>query len=163
MKAAMIYYSLEGNMEYIAKRICQKTGADIIKLTPSKEYPTGKISKFIWGGKSVTFGEKPSLLNEKIKLEEYDTLIIGSPIWAGTFTPPINTFLYEYEISDKNIILVATHAGGGGEKSFQKMRGLLANNEILGTFEFKNPTHTKDESVEEKLDQILQLLQKASQ
>ncbi len=159
MKTAFIYYSLEGNMEYIVNKISDKNTVDNIKLIPSKEYPTGKISKFIWGGKSATFGEKPKLTNENIEIDQYDTLIIGTPIWAGTFTPPINTFLHDYKINGKKIILIATHAGGGAEKCFTKMKELLKENTILDTIDFKNPAKSQDNIQEEKLNKINQYLQ----
>jgi Flavodoxins len=158
MKTAIIYYSLEGNMDYIAKRIGDETEADLYRLVPKKEYPTGKISKFFWGGKSVTFGEKPELLNDSINLDDYDTLIIGSPIWAGTFAPPLNTFFHNYKINSKNIILVATHSGGGGEKCFTKIKQLLNDNTILGAFDFQDPARSKDANIDHKLNQIKKLL-----
>lgn len=161
MKTAIIYYSLEGNMEYIAKKIAKDNIVDMIKLVPSKEYPTGKFSKYFWGGKSVTFGEKPKLLNDKIILEQYDTLIIGTPIWSGTFTPPLNTFLHDYKIYGKKIILVATHAGGDPSRCFTKMKEFLKDNNILTTIAFKNPINSQDKSeVEEKINDIKLILQK---
>jgi flavodoxin len=158
MKTAIVYYSLEGNMDYLAKRIASDHAADLYKLIPKKEYPTGKISKFVWGGKSATFGEKPNLVNEKINLEKYDTLIIGSPIWAGTFAPPLHTFFHDYSISRKNIILVASHSGGGAEKCFTKMKEHLEGNAIKETFQFINPLLLQDESTDEKIKQIRQLI-----
>lgn len=160
MKTAIIYYSLEGNMDYIAKRIGDENKCDLYRLIPKKEYPTGKISKFFWGGKSVTFGEKPALLNDKININEYDTIIIGSPVWAGTYAPPLNTFFHDYKIQSKNIILVATNSGGEAVKCFTKMRQQLNNNTILGTFDFHDPALSKDANLDNKLSQIRILLNK---
>lgn len=158
MKTAVIYYSLEGNMDYISKEIARDNVADLCRLLPEKEYPTGKISKYIWGGKSVTFGERPKLVNEEIDLKKYDTLIIGSPIWAGTFTPPLNSFFHDYNISSKNIILVVTHAGGGADKCISKMKEQLKGNIFINTFQFTNPLILQDENTKEKINQIRQLI-----
>lgn len=145
-------------MDYLAKRIASDNAADLYRLAPKKEYPAGKVSKFIWGGKSATFGEKPKLINEKIDLEKYDTLIIGSPVWAGTLTPPLNTFFHDYSISGKNIILLVSHSGGGADKCFAKMKEHLEGNVIKETFQFVNPLLQQDESTEEKIKQIRQLI-----
>lgn len=158
MKTALIYYSLEGNMDYIAKEIANNQDVKLYRLTPEKEYPKGKFSKYIWGGKSVTFGERPKLINMKIELDEFDTLIIGSPVWAGTFTPPINTFLHDYHISGKKIILVATHAGGGADKCFAKMKELLNENEIIKTFDFVDPLKKQNDSTMDKIQEIRKLI-----
>ncbi|WP_170254008.1 flavodoxin family protein [Acetobacterium paludosum] len=154
MKTAVIYYSLEGNMEFVAKKIGGNHAADLIRLIPKKEYPTGKVSKYVWGGKSATFGERPKLVNETIDLEKYDTLIIGSPVWAGTFTPPVHTFLHDYSISGKNIILVATSMSGEAEKCLAKMKDYLQDNNIMETFQFVEPLHQKDAGLDEKIRQI---------
>ena len=50
MKSIVIYYSLDGNTKYAAGKIADRLGADLIQLIPAKEYPTGKISKYFWGG-----------------------------------------------------------------------------------------------------------------
>ena len=59
MKTAVVYYSLEGNTEFTANIIAETLDSDIIKLEPKKAYPTGKISKFVWGGKSAMMSETP--------------------------------------------------------------------------------------------------------
>lgn len=158
MKTAIIYYSLEGNMDYISKKISSDNLADLYRLIPEKEYPTGKIRKFIWGGKSVTFGERPKLINQAIDLSKYNTLIIGSPVWAGTFAPPLKSFFYNYSINGKNVILVATHSGGGADKCFQNMKENLKDNVIMKEFQFVNPIILKDDNTDEKINQIRQLI-----
>ncbi len=158
MKTAIIYYSLEGNMDYIAKRIALDDAADLYRLIPKKEYPTGKVSKYVWGGKSATFGENPTLANEKFDLDKYDTLIIGSPVWAGRTAPPLNSFFADYKICGKNIILVATCASGSTDKLFAKMKEHLQDNEIKGTYTFVEPLHSQEKSINEKISEIRKLI-----
>lgn len=155
MKTAVIYYSLEGNTEFIAKKIAEKTQGDMIKLVPEKNYPTGKISKFFWGGKSVMFGEKPKLKNTPIDVESYDRIFIGTPIWAGKFTPPINTFLNTCKIRGKDIILFACHGGGGADKCFNKMKDILKDNNIIGTYDFVDPFLHNVEDWDAKVEKII--------
>ncbi|KNZ41294.1 flavodoxin family protein [Acetobacterium bakii] len=158
MKTAIIYYSLEGNMDSIAQKIGSAHTADLYRLIPQKEYPTGRISKYFWAGKSATFGEKPKLVNETIDWEKYDTLIIGGPVWAGTFAPPIHTFLKDYSIRGKQIILIATHAGGGADKCFAKMKEYLKDNVIVETFQFVNPLTVKDPGTDKSIEKIQKLI-----
>ena len=65
MKKAIVYYSMSGNTDYVAKYISDKIDADLIKIEPKKEYPNKGIKKFLWGGKSAVMGETPAL-------EQYD-------------------------------------------------------------------------------------------
>jgi flavodoxin len=155
---AIIYYSLDGNTDFIAQKIATKIGAELIRLTPKKEYPTGKVSKFIWGGKSVTFGEKPKLVNEVIDLKKFDTLIIGTPIWAGKFAPPLNTFFHANEIKGKDIFLFACNMGGGSEKCFLKMKAMLSDNNIIGTMDFVDPLTTPKDDTDTKIEEIFNVI-----
>jgi flavodoxin len=139
VKSAVIYYSLTGNTSLVAKMIAERIEADIIKLKPEKEIPSTGAGKYFMGGKSVMLNEKPKLINEELNLENYDTLIIGTPIWAGSITPPINTFLSENVIKDKRIFLFATHSPGTNtEKCFAKMKEKLTRNRTIETVGFED-------------------------
>ncbi|MCH5304733.1 MAG: flavodoxin family protein, partial [Ruminococcus sp.] len=61
MKTAIVYYSMSGNTEFIAKKIADKISADLIKIEPEKAYPSKGLRKFIWGGKSAFMGDTPKL------------------------------------------------------------------------------------------------------
>ena len=61
MKIALVYYSLDGNTAFAAEKIGLRLEADIIRLKPVKEYPTEKIAKYFWAGKSASFQESPKL------------------------------------------------------------------------------------------------------
>ena len=158
MKTSFIYYSLEGNMDYIAKEVADNLDIKLCRLTLEKDYPKGKFGKYFWGGKSATFGERPKLSSIITGLSECDTLILGTPVWAGTCTPPMNTFLHDYPVSGKNIILVATHAGGGTDKCFSKMKEVLSENKIIHTFDFVNPLTTHNDRTAEKILEIRNLI-----
>lgn len=137
MKSVVVYYSLTGNTSLIARMIAERIGADLIKLKPEKEIPSTGASRYFWGGLSVMSNEKPNLLNDNLNLDGYDTLIIGTPIWAGSFTPPINTFLSDYTIKDKKIYIFATHSPGSKtEKCFTKMKSKLIRNRVKETVGF---------------------------
>jgi len=139
VKSVVIYYSLTGNTSLVAKMIAERIGADIIELKPEKEIPSTGASKYFWGGKSVMLNEKPKLLNDNINVESYDTLIIGTPIWAGSMTPPMNTFLSENMIKDKRVFLFATHSPGtNAGKCFAKMKEKLIRNRINETVGFED-------------------------
>lgn len=145
MKTVVIYFSLEGNTQYVADKIAECIGADTLRLEPIKDYPTGKISKFFWGGKSVVFGEKPKLVSYDFIASKYDRVIIGTPIWAGSFTPPIKTFIEDNDLSHKKIALYACHSGGGAEKCFNKLKKELGTVDVVATLELMNPGHNQQE------------------
>ena len=154
MKTLIVYYSLEGNTEWVAQKLAENTKADVLRLVPKKEYPKEGFKKFFWGGKSVVFGEKPVLEEYQLSLGDYDKIVIGSPIWAGSYTPPIKTFLADNKIEGKNIYLFICHSGGGAQKCFQKLSEELKNNKIISTIDFNNPKIKPDVNVEKQLKEF---------
>lgn len=125
MNAVMIYYSLEGNTESAARAISDILGCDILRIEPKKEYPTGKVTKFLWGGKSAVMSETPELKPYSFDGAKYDLIIFGSPVWASNIAPPIRTFIRDNDLSEKKFAAVACQAGNGAEKAFEKLSALL--------------------------------------
>jgi len=77
-----------------------------------KAYPNRGAKKFLWGGKSAVMREKPKLLPYEFKAEQYDTVIMGTPVWASSFAPPIRTFVQENKsIQKKNLLHLYALAG----------------------------------------------------
>ncbi len=147
MKALVVYYSLGGNTEYTAKTIAKSLGAELIKLQPKKEFKSAKsFATFFFGGMSTVFNMKPKLNNPKISLEAYDTVIIGSPIWASRFSSPINTFIKYNKLKGKTVCLFACHAGGGADKGFELLKSKLSGVAIKATAAFKTPLADKSEA-----------------
>ena len=146
MKNLIIYFSLEGNTKFIAESIAEEIECDIMELIPSKKYSTGKIGKYFWGGKSVLFGEEPELINPPIDMGQYDTVIIGTPVWAGSFAPPIKSLISQYHIAGKRIGIFACHGGGGAAKCFDKLKKALPGNEFLGQIDFVEPKRKSEEN-----------------
>ena len=53
MKTLIVYYTLEGNTHYAAKKIASLLDADVLRVKPVKTYPRKGFRKFLWGGKSA--------------------------------------------------------------------------------------------------------------
>ena len=127
MKTAIVYYSMSGNTKYTAEKIAQtlqgKDETDIIKIAPENAYPHKGARKFIWGGKSAVMGETPKLMPYEFNADIYDRIIIGTPVWASTFAPPIRTFIKENQnISTMQIAVFTCFSGGGADKAIEKMK-----------------------------------------
>lgn len=138
MKSLIVYYSYEGNCEAISKGIQEVTNADILCLQPKKEKKTKSLFRFIWGGMQVYMTKKPELVPYSIDLSQYDTIFIGSPVWFGTYAPPINTFLTENEIKNKKVGIFIC-SGNNKRNTFDNFKDALKGNDIIGEIEFVYP------------------------
>ena len=159
MKTAIIYYSMSGNTEYIAKLIAEKTDSDLIKIVPKKEYPNSGFKKFFWGGKSAVMGETPELEEYEFDDTKYDTIIFGTPVWASSFTPPIRSFIKENKdkLVNKKISVFISYSGGGAEKAIEKLRNYLQINNFNNQLILIDP---KEKETDEKIKSINEFCEK---
>ena len=95
MKTLIVYYSLTGNVDFAARTLSERIGADTLRLEAQKAYPDKGFKKFFRGGKSAVTGEKPALVPYSFDAAAYNRIVFGSPVWAGTFAPPLRTFIEE--------------------------------------------------------------------
>lgn len=160
MKIAVVYYSLEGNTKFVAEKIAGRLIADLIELKCVKAYPTGKVSKFLWGGKSVTFGEKPALIPYNFNADEYDAVIIGSPVWASKYAPPLKTFFAENDISGKKLGFFTCCAGGKPDKCFAEMKR-DAKHEGVATLNLVEPLKNQIPENDVEIDKFCEKLKGA--
>lgn len=149
MKNLIVYYSYEGNCEEISKAIQEVTNADVLKLIPKKEKKTKSLFRFVWGGMQVYMTKKPELEKYNVDLSKYDNIIIGSPCWFGTYAPPINTFLSENEIKDKNIFLFVCN-GGNMRNTWKNYEETLKGNTIVSKIDFVYPIKNGIEDAKKK-------------
>lgn len=146
MKKLVVYYSLEGNTKLLAESIAKGIGADIHEIKPEKEIGKG-VMKYLRGGIQVYMRILPKIKPSNVDPDDYDMIFIGTPVWAWTSAPPVNSYLNDNKISGKKIAIFCTNEGNKG-KTFQKLREDLNGNEILGEFEAFAPLKKdREESV----------------
>ena len=122
-KSLILYYSYEGNTKRVAEIIQKRIGCDIESIKPVKDMETKGFGKYIWGGAKVVMHKKPELVPIQNDITSYDTLWIGTPVWAWTITPPILSLISSEWMRNKKIYFFYTHEGGPGkiEEKFQKL------------------------------------------
>lgn len=109
------YFSATGHTETVARQIAFAAGADIFEILPSEPYTDADLDwRDSLSRSTVEMADRssrPSILRKVDKLEKYDTLFIGFPIWWYTAPTIINTFLEENDLSGKTVKLFATSGG----------------------------------------------------
>ena len=152
MKMIVVYYSLEGNTDLAAKKIAEKTGADLLRLEPEKAYPDSGFRKFFWGGKSAVMAETPALRSYAFDAAAYDRIVFGSPVWAGNMTPPLRTFIKENDLRGKRFAAFACESGSGAEKAFAKMKALLGVDTFDAQLVLIDPKSKPNDANDAKID-----------
>ena len=161
MTTAIVYYSMSGNTKYVADKIAERIEADIIRIDPVKAYPDKGAKKFIWGGKSAVMGEKPALLPYELNVEKYDRIILGTPVWASNFAPPIRTFIKENpNIRGKKLAVFTCFSGGGADKAIEKMKKYIGIEKFEAELILVDPKENVKAEDNEKIGLFCQRLKK---
>lgn len=112
-KVLIVFYSLTGHTKVIANQLKKITGADVVELETVKPYPTTYNAVVAQVRKENSTGYNPPLKTKIPNLNQYDTILLGSPIWYGSVARPILTFLSENNLSGKTVAPFVTHGGTG--------------------------------------------------
>lgn len=144
-KTLVVYYSLEGHTRLIAEIISKELKADLLELKPLKDLVNKeKFSKYFWGGRQVLMKEKPELKPFNKNPDNYDLIIIGTPVWAWNYAPPIRTFFEKTDFKNKKIALFCSSSGSKGG-TFINMKKQLKSNQVISEMEFLDK-NTKEQN-----------------
>jgi len=151
MKKLVIYYSLDGNTRFIAENIARSSQADILELKTEIKLPTNSFGKHFVGGGMVFKRETPALLPFDKNPTDYDMIIIGTPVWAFNFSPPIRSLLTKCKITGKKIAFFCS-CGGMPGKTIPNMKELLTGNEFVGEKIFINALKNKEKTEKDAIE-----------
>jgi flavodoxin len=149
LKILIVYYSLTGNTKFIAEAIAESINSDILEIKPVKELNAEGGSKYFWGGYQATMKKKPKLKEFDINPLDYDLIIIGTPVWAWNFSPPIRSFISKFNLSGRNIALW-TCSDGDGVKAMNRFKDALKDANIIGHISFQKLLQNKPEAAKEQ-------------
>ncbi|MCC8152257.1 MAG: hypothetical protein LIO96_12630 [Lachnospiraceae bacterium] len=94
MKTFIAYFSLSGVTKAAAERIQSLAGGDLFEIKEKKNY--GSYAKAIAiGGKEIATRELPEIITHVENFDSYDRILLGFPVWYGTFPRLILTFAAE--------------------------------------------------------------------
>lgn len=127
MKRLVVYYSLSGNTEEAAQKIAKELGADLLKLDTEKAMPKSFAAQIFVGGGQVALNHIPKLKPIDIDVNDYDEIILGSPIWNSKGVPAINAFLKDEKAATKVTSLFFLSAGGEVQKGLDAITQKLPN------------------------------------
>ena len=125
-KKLVTYFSATGTTANVAAMLADAVGADIHEIRPKFPYSKADLN---WMNKqsrsTIEMNNKafrPEIEHSDLKLEMYDVIFLGFPIWWYVAPAIINTFLESYDFSGKKIILFATSGGSKFGKTVEELK-----------------------------------------
>ncbi len=130
MRYLVVYYSLTGKTELIAKIIAAELSAEIEQITTEKPV---NLQDFTTVGLSNLFLVHSIISRKKVKInqsiynvQDFDRAIILTPVWMNNPTPAINSYIDSQNFRNKEVVLVATIAEkGSAQNAFSVMNSVI--------------------------------------
>lgn len=129
MKKLVVFYSYTGHTKMIAESIQRKLNCDILEIKPVKPYSTDYQTVVDEEQNNSSVGKTPDIQKVDKNLNDYDEIIIGTPVWWYTIAPVIRTFLTQNDLSNKTIKPFVTNAGWLGH-TFKEIQKLCPNSKV---------------------------------
>ena len=147
MKAIIIYYSLTGKTELVAKTIAKTLNIDTIKIEEAKKRKGlfGFINN-IYNARKEKYVE---IKQTELKLKNYDIIFIGTLVWALKPTPAINTFISKANLKNKKIILFVTMGNFGAKNTIKILSNKikLKKGKVIDSFIIKTGGVKKEDII----------------
>lgn len=118
-KTLVVYYSASGSTKKVADQIAKNLNAALFEIEPVDAYTSADLD---WtdDNSRVTKEHNDESLRDIIlkntKVENwnnYDTVLIGYPIWWGIAAWPVDTFVKANDFNGKTVIPFCTSASSG--------------------------------------------------
>ena len=143
----VVYFSATGTTKQIAEYAADILNADIYEIVPEDPY-TDEDLDYYSGGRADREQDdptaRPAISGSVQNIDQYDTVLLGYPIWHGQAPRIISTFLESYNFDGKTIVPFCTSHSSGIGSSAANLHLLAANANWLDGERFSSDT-TREE------------------
>ncbi len=136
-RTLIVYLSRTNNTKAVAQIIQKNVGGTLVALELETPYPEHYQTTVNQVANENATGYLPPLKTKIDSIQKYDVVFIGFPTWGMQLPPPMKSFLNEYDLSGKKVIPFNTNGGYGIGNSFQTVKELCPNSEVLDGFTVK--------------------------
>ena len=131
MKKLICYFSATGNTKKVAKRISEILEGDLFEIEPLEKYSTEDLDYRNENSRSSIemndINSRPKVKDKVLNIEEYDTILLGYPIWWYVAPTIINTFIENNNLENKKIYLFATTGSSSIDESYNALKNTYPN------------------------------------
>ena len=132
-KSLVLYYSVSGTTETVAKVFAEKTGADIVRIEAVNPYVNDYQTIIDTYQKEMAEGITRDIQPLEVNLDDYDVIYLGCPVWFGHCAGPMETFLKNYNLAGKKVVPFFTF-GSGGNTAYDMVKNYQPEAEIPGWY-----------------------------
>ena len=127
-RTLVVVFSCTGNTRTLAEYAAEILSADLYEIEAEQPYTEADLAYYT-GGRCDREQDDPSvrpaIANLPESISQYDTIIIGHPIWHGQAPMIIRTFLESYDFSGKTLVTFCTSASSALGSSAKNLYPLV--------------------------------------
>ena len=146
-KKLISYFSASGTTKKVAENLATIINGELFEIEPQSKYTNDDLD---WTNQSSRSSiemkdknSRPKIINKISNIDEYDTIIIGFPVWWYTAPTIINTFIEENNLENKKVYIFVTSGGSDATKSFNDLKETYPNINFISS---KRLTQTIDKN-----------------
>lgn len=125
-KTLIAYFSASGVTARAAREMADAIGADLYEICPAAPYTDADLNWMDKKSRSTLEMNdpacRPAIASQVERMEQYDTVFVGFPVWWYVEPRIMDTFLESYDFTGKTMIPFATSGGSGISKAEKSLR-----------------------------------------
>lgn len=114
-----------GNTQYVAMLMAERLGAELFRIETAEQLPLDHDTLIDLAVGWQDAGTRPELKELIPNLDEYDTIIVGYPIWEYDMPMPLYTFFEQHDFAGKNVFVFTTHDVSGLSGTLERVAEML--------------------------------------
>ena len=124
-KVLVCYFSASGTTKRVANSIASAINGDLFEIEPKEKYTEEDLN---WMN-NIEMNEniKPEIVIKDINLDDYETVLLGFPIWWYKEPTIIDKFLDEYDMSNKKIYVFVTSGSSTIDSTYKSLQNNYSN------------------------------------
>jgi len=123
MKTLVVFYSRTGFTKKLALALAAQLQADAEELVDNKSRKG--IMGWLTGGRDALKKFMTIISPVQKDPAQYDLVVLGSPVWAGTMAPALRTYLTQQKAKFKKSACFCTMGGSGDQGLFAQVEEIL--------------------------------------
>ncbi|HEY7673927.1 MAG TPA: flavodoxin [Burkholderiales bacterium] len=146
MKTLVVYYSLTEKTKVVAQTLAAELGADVRRVE-DVEKPEPSFWFIVKGGFAAMRGQQSEIKPIDTSFQGYDRVFVGSPVWGGSPSTPMNAFIAKADFSGKDVIVFMTMGSEDASGAIGKMKERIENKggKVVDSFAFSSGKATDED------------------
>lgn len=127
-RVMVVFYSESGHTRLIADELAAALGASVERIG-APDLPGGGWG-FFWRTWQSILGGSARIAEPSLNPEDYDVVLVGSPVWAGRIASPVRAYLRRFAGKVKTAAGFVSCSKTGAESALAELDKLVAGRAV---------------------------------